>query len=62
MKERQKERYKEREGGSENKTIERERESALGCFKDVSAAVMKAEHNEAERPCSYLQSIKVINY
>lgn len=28
------------------------------CFKDVSQCVMKARHNEAERPCSYLQSIK----
>lgn len=28
------------------------------CFKDVSEHVMKARHNEAERPCSYLQSIK----
>lgn len=27
------------------------------CFKDVSRRVMKARHNEAERPCSYLQSI-----
>lgn len=27
------------------------------CFKDVSRRVMKAQHNEAERPCSYLQSI-----
>lgn len=28
------------------------------CFKDVSQCVMKARHNEAQRPCSYLQSIK----
>lgn len=28
------------------------------CFKDVSECVMKAGHNEAQRPCSYLQSIK----
>lgn len=28
------------------------------CFKDVSRRVMKARHNEAERPCSYLQSIE----
>lgn len=27
------------------------------CFKDVSQRLMKARHNEAQRPCSYLQSI-----
>lgn len=28
------------------------------CFKDVSQCVMKARHNEAQRPCSYLRRIK----
>ena len=30
------------------------------CFKDVSQRVMKARHNEPQRPCSYLQSIEKV--
>lgn len=41
---------------------ERHTERETACFKDVSECVMKARYNEAERPCSYLQSIKVMNY
>lgn len=39
-------------------TAEGQAERENPCFKDVSECVMKAQHNEAERPCSYLQSIK----
>lgn len=35
----------------------RQAERENTCFKDVGRRVMKAGHNEAERPCSYLQSI-----
>lgn len=36
----------------------RQAERENTCFKDVGRRVMKARHNEAERPCSYLQSIR----
>lgn len=42
--------------GSSSDFLWAERENP--CFKDVSECVMKVRHNEAQRPCSYLQSIK----
>lgn len=51
------------EAGGVELNEEQQRSSLAGrkreyMFKDASQRVMKAGHNEAERPCSYLQSIE----